>query len=149
MAGMNFLFYFTGPNSEKFTVQVYKPFYGPASIRNEWGSRPVVQSPVAQTQVPLAGAGEIMPSSEYDKEPFLSVVKVIQKEFPSFTVGQIKKVQRQIVAGWNLITTFSLPNSNDVYDAQVFVPLAYTNNPPEIQSVKKNGAAYTLKSSIP
>lgn len=89
-----------------------------------------------------------MPVSEYDKEPFLSVIKTIQKQFPSFTVGQIKKVQRQIVAGWNLIVTFSLPNSNDVYDVQVFVPLAYTGNPPEIQSTKKNGAAQTLSSTV-
>ncbi len=96
----------------------------------------------------MAGAGEIMPVSEYDKEPFLSVIKTIQKQFSSFTVGQIKKVQRQIVAGWNLIVTFSLPNSNDVYDVQVFVPLAYTGNPPEIQSTKKNGAAQTLSSTV-
>ena len=79
VAGINFKLYYTGQNSEKFTVQVYKPFSGPASIRNEWGSRPVVQSLVPQHQVPLAGADEVMPASEYDKEPFLSVVKVIQK----------------------------------------------------------------------
>jgi hypothetical protein len=39
-------------------------------------------------------------------------------------------VQRQIVAGWNLIVTFSLTNSTDTYEAQIFVPLAYTGNPP-------------------
>jgi hypothetical protein len=44
VAGMNFLFYYVNGNSNKFTVQVYKPFYGPAMIRNEWGSKPEDQT---------------------------------------------------------------------------------------------------------
>jgi hypothetical protein len=55
----------------------------------------------------LAGASEIMPVSEYYKEPFLTVIKILQKDFPTFNVAQIKKVQRQIVAGLNFIITFS------------------------------------------
>jgi hypothetical protein len=41
---MNFLFYYVNGNSNKFTVQVYKPFSGPARIRNEWGSKPEDQT---------------------------------------------------------------------------------------------------------
>lgn len=57
-----------------------------------------------------------MPASDYNTEPFLSVVKLIQKSFPDFTVSQIKSAKRQIVAGWNYFIQFTLPNSNDVYD---------------------------------
>jgi hypothetical protein len=54
----------------------------------------------------------------------------------------VKKAEKQIVAGWNVFVTFSYPNSADIYEIVVYIPLPHTGNPPELTSIKKNGSFY-------
>lgn len=58
------------------------------------------------------------------------MASTITKVFPTFSVKLVIKVAKQVVAGWNYIVAFNLPNSIDLYEIKVFVPLAYTGNLP-------------------
>lgn len=50
----------------------------------------------------------------------------ILKVFPTFDVYLVKSISQQVVAGFNVFVSFTLPGSSDVYDVTVFIPLAFT-----------------------
>jgi hypothetical protein len=77
-------------------------------------------------------------AAEYTNEPFLSVQALVKKYFSTFTTASIKKVAKQVVAGWNYAISFNLPNSSDLYEVKVYVPLSYTGKGPSISESKKN-----------
>lgn len=62
--------------------------------------------------------------------------------FPNFDVSLVKSISQQVVAGYNVFVSFTLRNSSDVYDVQVFIPLAYTGDQPTLTSIKRNGVIY-------
>ena len=61
----------------------------------------------------------------------------------------VEKVEKQIVAGWNVFVTFSYPDSADIYEAVVFIPLSYTGDAPQLTSIKKNGVTYEPSTQFP
>lgn len=95
----------------------------------------------------MAGGAQNLPSSEFNSEPFLTAKSAILKEFPNFDVSLVKSISQQVVAGYNVFISFTLPGLSDIYDVIVFVPLPYTGDPPSLSSIKKNGVLYTPLSS--
>ena len=67
------------------------------------------------TDLTMAGQAQTYEASEYGKQPFISVKSTIKKMFPDFSDSSIKKVRRQVVAGYNFIVTFMNSNSTDLY----------------------------------
>lgn len=68
--------------------------------------------------------------SEYNQDTFLAAKTSIKTVFPDFEDSMVEKVEKQIVAGWNVFVTFSYPDSADIYEAVVFIPLSYTGDAP-------------------
>lgn len=75
---------------------------------------------------PVAGGSQTLPNTEYNSEPFLTAKSALLKVFPTFDVSLVKSISQQVVAGYNVFVSFTLPGSPDIYDVAVFIPLAFT-----------------------
>jgi len=91
---------------------------------------------------PVAGGSQTLPTTEYNTEPFLTAKSAILKVFPTFDLSLIKNISQQVVAGWNVFVSFTLPGSSDIYDVLVFIPLPFTGDQPTVTEIKKNGAIF-------
>jgi hypothetical protein len=56
----------------------------------------------------------------------LAAKTTIKQVFPDFENSWVKKVEKQVVAGWNIFVTFSYPNSSETYEVVVYLPLPST-----------------------
>lgn len=72
----------------------------------------------------------------------MTAKSAILKVFPTFDVSLVRNISQQVVAGWNVFVSFTLPESSDIYDVIVFIPLPFTGDQPSLSLIKKNGAIF-------
>jgi len=89
-------------------------------------------------------AGSYSIDTSYYSDPnFMAALAKAQASYPILINASVTKVQSQVVAGMNFIINLKPVNSSDNYEVKVFVPLAFTQQAPQIDYILKNGVTYS------